>query len=199
VGGEAKHFLTSGLNGGSVIIEGTLEHPTVYHINAGSFRTTTGNIDDNKLHDDRIGRTLEIERQWRHMKESSNQSDPFKSAGQTPAPAAALHGHHYLPNYFRNNPQEENDIDQVYRDEATNSGIGALTRIDHTAAVIGIRSKQTGHWAFWCQVRARVRNNGGQFHYIVGLCAPIWPNVANYQIQRGVHTLSNVLIQPVFR
>jgi hypothetical protein len=200
-GGEARIFLTSALNGCSVIVEGTLEHPTVYHINAGSYRTTVGPINDIKTHDDRITRIEEIERQWRFMKSSSNQFDINKSVGQTPATAGAIHGCHYIPNYFKNRTNEDNVALQYYQlagQQEFGINLNNITadELEHTAVVMGWKSRDTGHWEFWFQTRARVKVNNS-YYLLPGGRMKFWPNVNEYAIQRGVHTLSDVYVRQI--
>jgi|GEM_PF-1422782 len=182
-GGEPRVFFTSALNGCTVFIEGSLEHPTVTHANAGTFRVTQGPIDDTKTHDDRIGRTLELERRIKLLPQPKNVTDPVKAAGQTMSPSGILHGHSYLPNYFRDNQARQNTIDATYVTGAlVLLGIAPAavqsTTVDHTALVFGFKSRTTEQWEFWVQQRARVAVRtaaGTQSTYVGRKVKPFWP------------------------
>ncbi len=182
-GGEPRIFFTSALNGCTVFIEGSLEQPTVTHANAGNFRVTQGPIDDTKTHDDRIGRTLELERRIKLVPPPTSVRNPGKSVGQTLSPSGVLHGHNYLPNYFRDNQAKLTNIDAAY----VNGALALLgiappavqsTTVDHTALVFGFKSRTTEQWEFWVQQRARVsvRTAGGQQSCYVGRkIKQFWP------------------------
>lgn len=183
-GGEPRIFFTSALNGCSVFIEGSLEHPTVTHANAGSYRVTTGPIDETKTHDDRIARTLEIERRIKLLPQPKNVTDPGKAQGQTMTQSGIMHGHNYLPNYFRGDPTKQTNIEAAYVTSALQQlGIAPAavqsTAVDHTALVFGFKSRTTEQWEFWVQQRARVRVTPtvgpAQFTYVGRKVKQFWP------------------------
>lgn len=205
-GGDPRVFFTSALNGCSVFIEGSREHPTVTHANAGTFRVTEGPIDDLKTHDDRIARTLEIERRIARLPRPSSLTTPGKVPGQTLAPAAILHGHNYLPNYFRdsqNNQNKQDLMEAVYVQQAM-AVLGVApanivrTRVDHTALVFGAKSRQTNQWEFWVQQRARVFFSLAVGNPLIALVGrkvkPFWPG-NRYLHVRGNAPHNAVVIQ----
>lgn len=202
-GGNPRVFFTSALNGCSVFIEGSREHPTVTHVNAGEFRVTEGPVDEGKTHDDRIGRTLEIERRVARLPRPSSLTTPGKVPGQTLAPAAILHGHNYLPNYFRNVPNKQNVVETAYIQQASAAlGVAqaniADVQVNHSALVFGAKSRQTDEWQFWVQQRARVQfdlvEGGWRSCYVGRKVKPFWPG-NSYLHVRGNTPHNAVVIQ----
>lgn len=159
-GGEVRAFFTSALNGCSVFIEGDATCPTVFHINSGCVRCTTGSPTPEKTRKDRLVRTREQVTKWRMTRAPKRQAQPALLGGPLETPGV-VHGDDYLPNYFQTAPDYEADLNSVYQQFALNQvGLAAhqvqFRQVDHSACLFGFKSRHTGRWEFWVQERARV-------------------------------------------
>lgn len=161
-GDEARAFFTTALNGCTVFIEGTLEEPTVYHLNAGSYAPPGNAADDTQQHDARLQRTAEMERRFDGLRLPSATRQPAKAAGQTPAAAATLHGGRYTTNYFKTDQHAEN-VEMAYYIAAAAGLLGVpidqarvVGEVKFNALVFGFRSRDTNQWEFWFQRRGHV-------------------------------------------
>lgn len=204
-GGEARWCFTSALNGCSVIVEGSPDAPTVYHLNAASHRVTEGPVTDQKTLLDRHARRGDMERRWRGTQEPKR----IRNALHPPAvQPAALHAHDYLPNNYKTNPVEQNTEDTFYLNAAINAtGVLAANVVDcqvnHTAFAFGFKSRGTGQWEFWVQQRARVRltMNTGINHssYVGRRLKKFWPTAGGQPgtvLVRGNHRYNTILVHP---
>ncbi|WPB78459.1 hypothetical protein KYC5002_04715 [Archangium violaceum] len=194
-GGEARIFFTSALNGCSVFIEGSEEEPTVYHLNAGSTRITQSREPtQTDLHDDRIHRTLEMERRFNQLPRPSNmRSATPRQREQMPQPGQ-LHAGQYLPNYFLDPQQstgEEAFNQHTVRSAERLERIAPTSvqrhQVNHSALVFGWKSHDTGRWEFWLQTRARVdltTTNGLTTTYVGNGLTRFWPGEHNHLFVR---------------
>jgi hypothetical protein len=163
--GEALFFFTTGLDGCSVFVEGSAEHPTVYHVNAAEARhpdnVDRASNDERVIHDDRLHRQFEVERRWTTFtKAPSLLSKPGKSDGETIHQTSVLHPNQYVPNYFGNRREVSNAADSMYwylAKQLLSPGYSIDgCDIKHRALFFGFRKGGDQPWEFWVQQRASV-------------------------------------------
>jgi hypothetical protein len=203
-GGEAHTFFTSVLNGCSLFIEGSAAEPSVYHLNAACLRVTQSRFpsqDDNRR--DRIGRTVSMEERFTALPLPSGARAMTPLQRQALPGTGVLHGEDYLPNHFLNPvlAQAEKNLTEEY--VKTAAGVENISleelqqnRVEHSALVFGWKSRDTGHWEFWLQTRARVELttvNGFSSRYVSNGLTKFWPGAYDQMIVRGNNSLDTVV------
>jgi hypothetical protein len=203
-GGEVRSFFTTAVNGCSVFVEGSLEAPTVYHLNGVDIQSDTPHSGDGttKAHDDRILRTFGLEKRWNHIRPPSGSQGP-KAVGQTIVPSAVLHPGEYIPSYFFNEPGVLTAEEQSYMTRA--AGLVAVplasaekVEIRHNACVFGFKSR-AGQWEFWYQRRAWVRlrdtrNDTRHTVYVGAGVKQFWPGAGTNLIVRDAGALHSFYV-----
>jgi hypothetical protein len=108
-----------------------------------------------------------------------------------------LHGEDYLPNHFLNPAleQAEANLNQAYVADAANTEqlpVGSFQDTPvHSALLFGWKSRDTGHWEFWLQTRARVdftTGNGTSSRYVLSGLTQFWPGQFNQLVVSGRDT-----------
>ncbi|HEX6981122.1 MAG TPA: hypothetical protein VF342_17665 [Alphaproteobacteria bacterium] len=191
-GGVPRIFLTSAVNGCTVVVEGTEEAPTVYHLNA--IRETVRNPPPNRDQEiaaNRAHRDALMARRWQATLPPSRVTNTGKRAGQTLQNPVILSGAGYYPNWDRQNAGLQTALEnQLAAQARTALGVQpneiAETYFDFSAIVFGWMDTNNGNkWRFYIQRRARVTfrftdgRSNAQRWLSHGVITQFWPGAGN--------------------